>query len=62
MKKILMIVTSHQRMENTESKTGLWLGEFTDPYYEFIDAGYEVDIASPKGGYPPIELTHFNPR
>ena len=55
MKKILMILTSHEEMENTESKTGVWLGEFTDPYYEFIDEGYEVTLASPKGGTPPID-------
>ena len=42
-------------MENTDSKTGVWLGEFTDPYYEFIDAGYTVTLASPKGGRPPVD-------
>src|SRR5690625_5770405 len=42
-------------MENTKSKTGLWLGEFTSPYYVFIDKGYEVEIASPMGGEPPID-------
>ena len=55
MKKILMILTSHADMENTDSKTGVWLGEFTDPYYEFIDKGYEVTLASPKGGTPPVD-------
>ena len=55
MKKILMILTSHSEMENTDSKTGVWIGEFTDPYYEFIDQGYEVTLASPKGGKPPID-------
>jgi putative intracellular protease/amidase len=35
-------------MENTDSKTGVWLGEFTDPYYEFIDAGYTITLTSPK--------------
>ena len=55
MKKILMVITSHSAMENTDSKTGVWLGEFTDPYYEFIDAGYAVTLASPKGGRPPID-------
>ncbi|WP_028376716.1 type 1 glutamine amidotransferase domain-containing protein [Leeuwenhoekiella sp. MAR_2009_132] len=54
-KKILMIVTSHGELLNTKSKTGLWIGEFTDPYYEFIDAGCEVTLASPKGGHPPID-------
>lgn len=50
-----MILTSHEEMENTDSKTGLWLGEFTDPYYEFIDKGYKVTLASPEGGMPPID-------
>lgn len=55
MKRILMILTSHEKMENTESKTGVWLGEFTDPYYEFIDQGYQVTLASPLGGKPPVD-------
>ena len=55
MKKILMILTSHEDLVNTDDKTGLWIGEFTDPYYEFIDKGYEVTLASPKGGKPPID-------
>ena len=55
MKRILMILTSHMEMENTTSKTGVWLGEFTDPYYEFVDKGYEIVLASPKGGEPPID-------
>lgn len=42
-------------MLNTDAKTGVWLGEFTDPYYEFIDAGFDVVLASPKGGQPPVD-------
>lgn len=55
MKKVLIILTSHSELVNTDSKTGVWLGEFTDPYYEFIDKGYEVTLASPKGGKPPVD-------
>ena len=55
MKKILMVLTSHSEMENTDDKPGVWIGEFADPYYKFIDAGYEVTLASPKGGKPPID-------
>ncbi len=55
MKKILMVLTSHSDLVNTDSKTGVWLGEFTDPYYEFIDKGFEVTLASPKGGKPPVD-------
>ncbi|RDC56010.1 type 1 glutamine amidotransferase domain-containing protein [Pedobacter chinensis] len=50
-----MVLTSHSEMEHTDSKTGVWLGEFTDPYYTFIDEGYEVILSSPKGGRPPID-------
>ena len=55
MKKILMVMTSHEEMINTDSTTGLWIGEFTDPYYEFKDKNYTVVLASPKGGNPPID-------
>jgi putative intracellular protease/amidase len=55
MKKILIIVTSNKDLLNTDKTSGLWIGEFTDPYYEFIDNGFQVTIASPKGGKPPID-------
>lgn len=55
MKNILMVLTSHKDLDNTDSSTGVWLGEFTDPYFEFIDKGYKVTLASSKGGEPPID-------
>ena len=55
MKKILMILTSHKELDNSDKTTGVWLGEFTDPYFEFIDQGYEVTLTSPLGGEPPID-------
>lgn len=55
MKRILIILTSHKELINTGTTTGVWLGEFTEPYYDFIDKGYEVTLASPKGGKPPID-------
>lgn len=55
MKKILFVITSHKELIDTETTTGLWIGEFTDPYYEFIDAGHQVTLASPQGGKPPID-------
>ena len=57
MKKILIIITSHADMLNTDTKTGVWLGEFTEPYYKFLDAGHEVTLASLAGGRPPIDET-----
>lgn len=49
-KRILFIVTSHSEMGDTGKKTGIWAEELTKPYEIFTDAGYEVDIYSPKGG------------
>lgn len=55
--KILMILTSHKEMGKENKSTGVWLGEFTDPYYVFIDKGFDVTLASPKGGEPPVDPT-----
>ena len=59
--KILMILTSHDRLGDTGKKTGFWLEEFAAPYYVFKDAGAEVTLASPKGGQPPLDPTSDAP-
>lgn len=53
--KILMVLTSHDRLGTTGGVTGCWLEEFAAPYYTFRDAGAEVTLASPRGGAPPID-------
>jgi putative intracellular protease/amidase len=53
--RILIVLTSHDRLGNTGRKTGFWLEELAAPYYVFTDAGHEVTLASPKGGQPPID-------
>lgn len=53
--KILMVLTSHDKLGSTGKKTGFWLEEFAAPYYHFIDAGAEVTLASPLGGQPPLD-------
>ncbi len=53
--KILMVLTSHDKLGNTGRKTGFWLEEFAAPYYTFKDAGAEIVLASPKGGQPPLD-------
>lgn len=52
---ILFVVTSHATIGDTGKPTGLWLEELAAPYYAFIDAGYEVEIASIKGGKVPVD-------
>lgn len=53
--KILMVLTSHDKLGNSGKKTGFWLEEFTAPYYVFREAGAEITLASPKGGQPPLD-------
>jgi putative intracellular protease/amidase len=53
--KILMIVTSHERLGETGLKTGFWLEELAVPYREFVRAGAEVVVASPNGGRAPAD-------
>ncbi|KAA3636409.1 MAG: type 1 glutamine amidotransferase domain-containing protein, partial [Calditrichaeota bacterium] len=52
---VLIVVTSHAQMGNTEKPTGFWLAELTHPYYVIKDAGYDVVVASIKGGPAPID-------
>ena len=54
-KKVLMVLTSHDKLGDTGKKTGFWLEEFVAPYYVFKDAGVEITLASPKGGAPPLD-------
>jgi len=54
-KKILIVLTSHSALGNTQKKTGFWVEEFASPYYLLIDAGAEITIASPAGGQPPVD-------
>lgn len=53
--KILLVLTSHDKLGNTGKKTGFWLEEFAAPYYIFKDAGAEITLASPAGGQPPLD-------
>lgn len=53
--KILMVLTSHDKLGETEFKTGFWLEEFAAPYYVFHDQGAEITLASPAGGQPPLD-------
>lgn len=54
-KKILFVVTNHVKKGNTGEKTGFYLSEVTHPWDILVNAGYEVDFVSPKGGKAPVE-------
>jgi putative intracellular protease/amidase len=54
--KILAVVTSTPLMGSTDKKTGFELTELSRTYYVFQANGFEVDVASPLGGKPPVVL------
>ncbi|WP_133916919.1 type 1 glutamine amidotransferase domain-containing protein [Streptomyces sp. NBC_00582] len=53
--KVLIVLTSHDELGDTGVKTGFWLEELAAPYYRFKEAGWEITLASPKGGQPPLD-------
>jgi putative intracellular protease/amidase len=53
--KVLIVLTSHDKLGATGRKTGFWLEELAAPYYVFTEAGYQITLASPKGGQPPLD-------
>ncbi|MFF1443587.1 type 1 glutamine amidotransferase domain-containing protein [Streptomyces sp. NPDC058295] len=53
--KVLIVLTSHDELGDTGRKTGFWLEELAAPYYHFKEAGWEITLASPKGGRPPLD-------
>ena len=55
MKKILIVATSHDRMGSTVRKTGVWWEELFVPYALWTAHGFEVTVASPKGGKVPVD-------
>jgi len=54
--KILAVVTSTDIMGSSGKSTGYELTELARAYYVFKANGFEVDVASPKGGLPPAVI------
>ena len=54
--RILAVVSSAGVFPGTEKRAGFELTELARAYYTFIANGYEVDIASPLGGPPPMRV------
>lgn len=55
MKKILFVLTSHADLGDTGLKTGFWSEELAAPYYNLLDKGCDITLASVKGGQPPLD-------
>ncbi|WP_207534180.1 type 1 glutamine amidotransferase domain-containing protein [Desertivirga arenae] len=54
-KKILFVVTSHDKKGSTGEPTGYYLSEVSHPWEVLRNAGFEIDFVSPKGGKAPID-------
>lgn len=53
--RILIALTSHDRLGETGRSTGYYLPEAAHPWKVFTDAGYDVELVSILGGKPPMD-------
>ena len=51
----LLVPPNHDTLGESGMATGAVGADVSVPYYAFLDAGLEVDIASPEGGRIPVE-------
>lgn len=59
MVKVLLLVTNHGKMGHLDKKTGWYLPEVAHPYLVFKEAGFDIIVASPKGGDAPMDPGSF---
>jgi putative intracellular protease/amidase len=53
--RLLIVVTNVAEYKKVGYRTGLWLAELTHFWDVADEAGFELDIVSPRGGYVPID-------
>ena len=49
-KRIAVLASNPAVSEQTGWPIGFWWAELTHPYWEFVERGYQVEVASPEGG------------
>lgn len=54
-KRVLFVVTSHDKKGSTGQPTGYYLAEVAHPWHVLHTAGYDIDFVSPKGGKAPVD-------
>lgn len=59
--KMLAVVTGTDMYADGNLETGLWLSELTHIYHCAEEKGYEIIIASPKGGNVPVDPESLKP-
>lgn len=58
-KNILMVVTNISNINET-METGVYFEEFAVPYLTFAATGYDITVASPKGGAAPVDPESYS--
>ncbi|MEX0768829.1 MAG: sulfatase-like hydrolase/transferase [Microthrixaceae bacterium] len=59
-RRALIVCTNHGTLDIGKA-TGVYSSEMTAPYYAFLDAGMQVDLASPLGGSIPVDPQSLMP-
>ncbi|HEX3705951.1 MAG TPA: type 1 glutamine amidotransferase domain-containing protein [Mycobacteriales bacterium] len=59
-RRALVVGTNHGVLDIGKA-TGVFASELTVPYYAFLDAGMDVDVASPRGGAIPVDPMSLKP-
>jgi putative intracellular protease/amidase len=59
-KRVLLVLTSHDDLAGTGNRTGTWLEELAASYYPLVEAGFDVTLASVKGGEAPLDPASFD--
>lgn len=54
--RVLAVVTSTATIGDSGKQAGFELTELARAYYVFVANGFDVDIASPRGGKPPMQV------
>lgn len=59
--KAIIILTSHDRLGNTDRRTGFHWEELATPYFVFQSRGFDVEVASLAGGQAPADPASLAP-
>ncbi len=52
---VLLVLSNHGELGETGKRTGFYLSEAAHPWEVFSDAGFDVVLASPDGGFAPVD-------
>ncbi|RFU72735.1 hypothetical protein TARUN_9515 [Trichoderma arundinaceum] len=56
-KKVLVVLTSHDKIDAINKPSGWYLPEFAHPYEVFSSKNIDITVVSPKGGVAPLDPT-----